>query len=59
MTRFTDMINENCGECGGEGYCSYARGEDSEDLPCQVCFPPTNKNHTTTWADLHDDDGEY
>ena len=48
--------NENCEECDGEGYWSVADGEDSKDIPCQKCFPPSKKGWETTWADLMDDD---
>lgn len=48
--------NQNCEECGGEGWCDYARGEDSEQLPCQVCFPPAKNQLQTNWEDFIDPD---
>jgi hypothetical protein len=39
-----------CEECGGDGYADYGRGEDSEVLPCQVCYP------NCSWADLREED---
>ena len=39
LTKISDYANPKCEECDGEGIVSYARGEDAEDLPCQVCFP--------------------
>jgi hypothetical protein len=39
MTKISDYANPKCEECDGEGMVSYARGEEAEDLPCQVCFP--------------------
>jgi len=52
----SDMANADCEECGGEGYCDYARGEDSEELPCQVCFKPEKGKLQTSWEDLRDDE---
>lgn len=48
MNKLVDMAKPDCEECGGEGYCSYAKGEDSEDLPCDQCFP------NMTWDDFID-----
>ena len=31
--------NPDCEECGGEGVCHYARGEDDYTDVCDVCFP--------------------
>ncbi len=39
MKLFTRGANPDCEECGGEGVCHYARGEDSYTDYCDVCFP--------------------
>jgi len=44
------LVEKRCEECDGEGYVDYARGEDCERLPCQVCYP------NCSWEDLRDDD---
>ena len=31
--------NPDCEECGGEGVCYYARGEDDYTDYCPECFP--------------------
>lgn len=58
--RLIDSITNHesipCYECGGEGSVEYGRGEDTETLPCQVCYPPDHKFGTTTWEDLRDDE---
>ena len=53
----TDYCNPNCKDCDGEGHYEVAKGlDDSEDIPCQTCFPPTAGNIVgTTWADLEED----
>ena len=54
LTKISDLAKPECEECGGEGYVSYARGEDAEDLPCEKCFP------NTSWEDLLiDPDSEW
>ena len=50
MNQLANMANPDCEECGGEGHCSYAKGEDSEELPCDKCFP------NMTWEDFIDPD---
>jgi len=44
---FEDLV---CSECLGDGFVDYARGDDSEILPCQICYP------NCSWEDLRDDD---
>ncbi len=54
LTKISDLAKPECEECGGEGYNDYARGEDSEELPCEKCFPDM------TWEDLLvDPDSEW
>lgn len=36
---FTRGANPDCKECGGEGFCEYAMGEDSYTDYCPECFP--------------------
>jgi predicted RNA-binding Zn ribbon-like protein len=43
------LCKKPCEECNGEGYVDYARGEDCERLPCQVCYPDCS------WEDLRPD----
>lgn len=54
LTRMSDNANPKCEECDGEGIVSYARGEDSEELPCQVCFPETSWEDFQDWDDIDD-----
>jgi hypothetical protein len=49
------MIDPHCKECNGEGHADYGRGEDTEELPCQKCFPPEKGQTVTSWEDLRDD----
>ncbi len=34
-----NLANPECDDCGGEGLCDYARGEDSFTDVCDTCFP--------------------
>lgn len=52
----SDHANPDCEDCGGEGWCEYGRGEDSERLPCQTCYPPMKGQLQTNWEDLIDPD---
>lgn len=49
---FSNLADNLCDECDGEGIVSYATGEDSEDLPCQKCFP------NASFEDFRDDDSD-
>ena len=33
----SDGANPDCEDCGGEGVCEYARGEDSFTELCETC----------------------
>ncbi len=55
-TLTVSQTDDQCEECGGEGFVDYARGEDCERLPCQKCYPPIKKGDVTTWEDLIDPD---
>ncbi len=35
----SDYADPKCIDCDGEGHYDVARGEDSEDIPCERCFP--------------------
>lgn len=39
MNKIQRLANPNCEECGGEGICHYARGEDDYTDTCDTCFP--------------------
>ena len=55
--KISDHANPNCEECGGEGWCDYDDHHgDSEQLPCQVCFPPSKGALQTNWEDFEDPD---
>jgi hypothetical protein len=46
----SDRANPDCPDCGGEGICHYARGEDSYTDLCDTCYPNMNL------GDLEEDD---
>ncbi len=54
LTNFSDLAKSDCDECDGEGIVGYARGEDAEDLPCQVCFPNASWEDFQDWDDIDD-----
>lgn len=54
---FSDNANSNCEECGGEGICDYDDHHgDAEELPCQVCYPPSKGQLQTEFEDFVDYD---
>ncbi len=56
MVQFSELAKSDCEECDGEGIVSYAQGDDSTTLPCQVCFPPKKNQLETTFEDFIDPD---
>lgn len=46
--RIQERANPDCPDCGGEGICCYAIGDDGYDDICDTCFP-------NGWSD--DDEG--
>lgn len=48
--KLSDYANPECEDCGGEGVCEYARGEDTFTDICDTCF----KGQTA--EDLFEDD---
>ena len=47
----SDGANPNCEDCGGEGTCEYARGEDSITDLCETCY-----GKDSCMDDLNEDD---
>jgi len=47
----SDGANPNCSDCGGEGVCEYAMGEDCFTDLCETCY-----GKDSTMDDLVEDD---
>lgn len=51
-SRVQVLANPECSDCGGEGVCHYARGEDSFTDVCDTCFPNgCPEEDTEAWRD--------
>jgi len=58
----SDGANENCEDCGGEGTCEYARGEDCFTDLCETCYGKDacmdDLNEDDTYDRMKDDEME-